>query len=118
MTRIATGSPPYWADAKTHLRAVDAVMADLIDTYEEPPLRSHGRLFETLTRAIVGQQISAKAADAIWSRFVTVVGEVVPGRVLARETDELRAVGLSGRKVEYIQHLAERGDWLAEHLRS
>tara|TARA_B100001093_G_C26665637_1_gene943854 strand:- start:585 stop:1058 length:474 start_codon:yes stop_codon:yes gene_type:complete len=62
----------------------------------------------------VGQQISAKAADAIWNRFITTVGEVIPDRILKTSTDELRAVGLSGRKVEYIQNLANKGDWLKQ----
>ena len=52
--------PAYWSDAKSHLRSVDSVMAAIIDAHEEPPLRSKGRIFETLVHAIVGQQISAK----------------------------------------------------------
>ncbi len=112
MTELPSGAPPYWEQAKTHLRSIDPIMAELIVEYEEPPLRSHGRLFETLTRAIVGQQISAKAADAIWGRFVKIVGKIIPENILPLDSETLRSVGLSRRKVEYIQHLAERGDWL------
>jgi len=104
--------PDYWDEAKAHLRRVDPLMGGLIDRFEEPPLRSRGRLFETLVHAIVGQQISAKAADAIWGRFLEAVGEVEPSRVLSVSPETLRGVGLSGRKVEYIQGLAQEGDWL------
>jgi DNA-3-methyladenine glycosylase II len=104
--------PPYWTAAKKHIRAMDPVLGAIIDAHEEPPLRSKGRVFETLVHAIVGQQISAKAADAVWGRFLVLVGDVTPERVLALSTEDARAVGLSGRKVEYIFGLAENGAWV------
>ena len=94
-----------------HLRTCDSTMKGLIDEFEEPPLRSHGRLFETLARAIVGQQISAKAADAVWGRLLELIKTAEPSCVLEQTPEALRSVGLSGRKVEYIQSLAERADW-------
>ena len=105
-------APPYWSDAKAHLRAVDPVMAAVIDTYEEPPLRSKRDVFETLVHAVVGQQISAKAADAVWGRLVALVGSVTPANVVAHSPEALKAVGLSGRKVEYILGLATNGQWV------
>ena len=102
--------PTYWEAAKAHLRAVDPVMAAVIDAYEDPPLRSKRDVFQTLIHAIVGQQISAKAADAVWGRFVAEVGEVTPSCILEKSVESLRGVGLSGRKVEYIQGLAHEGE--------
>ena len=90
--------PTYWEAAKAHLRAVDPVMAAVIDAYEDPPLRSKRDVFQTLVHAIVGQQISAKAADAVWGRFVAEVGEVTPSCILEKSVESLRGVGLSGRK--------------------
>ena len=104
--------PTYWADAKRHLRAVDPIIASIIDLHEEPPLRSKGRVFETLVHAIVGQQISAIAADAVWRRFLDLVNDVTPSHVAAHSYEALRGVGLSGRKVEYIQGLAEHAAWV------
>jgi len=104
--------PPYWDAAKAHLRAVDPVMAAVIDEYEEPPLRSKRDVFETLVHAVVGQQISAKAADAVWGRFVELVGSVTPQTVAAHPPAVLKSVGLSGRKVEYILGLATNGQWV------
>ena len=104
--------PDYWEAAKKHLRSADPVMAAVVDAYEDPPLRSKRDVFQTLVHAIVGQQISAKAADAVWVRFVTEVGEVTPQSIAGRSVESLRAVGLSGRKVEYIQGLALNGEWI------
>ena len=106
-------SPDYWAEAKAHLRRVDAVMAAVIDAYEEPPLRSKRDVFETLVHAIVGQQISAKAADAVWGRFVDLVGVVTPEAIEAHAPEVLKRVGLSGRKVEYICGLASDAQWVS-----
>ena len=107
--------PSYWAEAKAHLRRVDPVIGAGIERLEAPPLRSKGRIFETLVHSIVGQQISAKAADAVWGRFIACVGDVVPDRVAAQSPESLRAVGLSGRKVEYILGLATSGSWVVNH---
>jgi len=106
--------PSYWEEAKSHLRACDDVLAQIIDVHEEPPLRSKGRVFETLVHSIVGQQISAKAADAVWKRFLGLVGDVEPEAVSVHSTEALRAVGLSGRKVEYIQGLACDAAWVCD----
>jgi len=107
--------PAYWEEAKAHLRKVDPVLGGVIDRLENPPLRSKGRIFETLVHSIVGQQISAKAADAVWGRFHELVGEVTPDRVALHAPDSLRKVGLSGRKVEYILGLATTGSWVVDH---
>ncbi len=107
--KIELGVPAYWQKAKKHLRKNDPVMAELIRLYEEPPLRSKGRIFETLVRSIVGQQISAKAADAVWGRFVAAVGDVTPKNILRKRAPTLRKAGLSERKVEYIRGLAKAG---------
>jgi len=104
--------PDYWDAAKAHLRAVDPIMRAVVDAYEDPPLHSKRDVFQTLVHAIVGQQISAKAADAVWRRFVAEVGEVKPACIVDKSVDSLRGVGLSGRKVEYIQGLARDAQWV------
>ena len=47
--------PAYWDAAKAHLRRIDPIMGGIIDRHEDPPLRSKGRVFETLVHSIVGQ---------------------------------------------------------------
>jgi DNA-3-methyladenine glycosylase II len=64
--------------------------------------------YGTLLRAIVGQQFSTKAAATIYGRVQEhFAGRTpTPQEVLDADTDALRACGLSGRKVEYVQDLA------------
>ena len=62
--------------------------------------------FQTLARAIVGQQISVKAAQSVWDRFAAAHSEVSPAVVVASSTDKLRGCGLSGQKCAYIHDLA------------
>ena len=99
-------APAYWKAACNELAAADPVMAALIARYPDCVLGTRGDPFQTLARAIVGQQISVKAADSIWARFEAFSGNVAPGRVAALDAGGLAACGLSRRKVEYLQDLA------------
>ena len=99
-------APEYWQPACAQLAAADPVMATLIARYPDAILANRGDPFQTLLRAIVGQQISVKAADSIWARFATLVGELNPQRVADLDADALAACGFSRRKVEYVQDLA------------
>ncbi|MGE5161510.1 MAG: DNA-3-methyladenine glycosylase family protein [Betaproteobacteria bacterium] len=83
-------------------------MARIIDGHPRGALVSRGDAFSTLARSIVGQQISVKAADAVWGRFRAACGEeITPRSVLRRRATTLRSCGLSERKVEYIRDLCE-----------
>src|SRR5262245_64683373 len=100
--------------AVQHLRS-DPKMAALITTAEDADpfewerTRQWRSPFQSLARAIAGQQISTYAAAAIYGRLVTLAGDpLTPAGVLAHSAEELRSVGLSGRKIVYIRDLAER----------
>ena len=71
---------------------------------EERPADACGALL----RAIVGQQLSTKAARTIYGRVLELFGGSTPSpeQLLEAEEGELRACGLSGRKVEYVRDLA------------
>ncbi len=81
-------------------------MAELIARYPGMSLKSRGDAFHTLARSIVGQQISVRAADAVWARLMALLGDMQSERVLATGDDALRGCGLSARKVEYLADLA------------
>jgi DNA-3-methyladenine glycosylase II len=103
--------PPYWDAATAHLSAVDPTLAGLIAAYPDIHLTRRSDPFTTLARAIVGQQISVKAAQAIWDRFVAAATVDDPARPDAARVARLRLptltrVGLSGRKAEYLRDLA------------
>jgi DNA-3-methyladenine glycosylase II len=69
-------------------------------------LGNRGDPFQTLARAIVGQQISVKAADSIWARFEALAQRVAPETVAVLDPAELAGSGLSRRKIEYLVDLA------------
>ena len=100
--------PEYWDRARRALARRDAVLAAIIRARPRVHLARRGEPFMTLARAIVGQQISVKAAQSVWDRVVACVGETTPQGILSRPRSELRACGLSDRKVEYIADLARR----------
>jgi len=97
--------PEYWQVACKDLSRSDPVMARLICDYSEARLRSRGNAFETLLRAIVGQQISVRAADAVWSRICSAT-PVQPKIIATLPVAKLRACGLSRMKAEYAIDLA------------
>lgn len=98
--------PHYWAEAVRDLTRNDPVLRRLIKQYPGVALASRGAAFSTLVRSIVGQQISVKAADSVWSRLSSSLPEMSPDAVLRMAPDALRSCGLSARKVEYISDLA------------
>jgi DNA-3-methyladenine glycosylase II len=99
-------TPVYWADACKHLMKKDRVMKRLIPQFGEACLETRGDAFVTLARSIVGQQISVKAAQTVWDRFAALPAAVEPAQVLRLKVDDMRAAGLSARKVEYLVDLA------------
>ena len=113
--------PDYWDDACKHLARRDRVMRKLIPQFGEGRLESRGDAFTTLARSIVGQQISVKAAQAVWTRFAALLGEAPtrlhPTAVLALEATAMREAGLSARKVEYLFDLATHFDSGVVHVR-
>jgi DNA-3-methyladenine glycosylase II len=99
-------APDYWVEACRHLMKRDRVMKKLIPQYGAACLQSRGDAFVTLARSIVGQQISVKAAQSVWDRFALLPKRMVPAQVLKLKVDDMRAAGLSARKVEYLVDLA------------
>ncbi|MDQ6917560.1 MAG: DNA-3-methyladenine glycosylase [Pseudomonadota bacterium] len=106
--------PAYWNQATATLARRDPVLKRLIRAYPGIHLKKRSDAFTTLARAIVGQQISVKAADAIWGRFVALVSsappipfpQLSPASVSAVDLLALRGCGLSQRKAEYLSDLA------------
>ncbi|GAA4429050.1 DNA-3-methyladenine glycosylase 2 family protein [Acidovorax lacteus] len=99
-------TPAYWADACKHLMRKDRVMKRLIPQFGDARLQTRGDAFVTLARSIVGQQISVKAAQTVWDRFSLLLPVVQPAALLRLKVDDMRAAGLSARKVDYLVDLA------------
>jgi len=99
-------TPEYWTAACAHLSKKDRVMKRLIPQFGDSCLVSRGDAFVTLARSIVGQQISVKAAQSVWHKFTALSKKITPAGVLKLKVDDMRAAGLSARKVEYLVDLA------------
>ncbi len=114
--------PDYWTKATRHLSKQCPTMKGIIKRYKGEGLRARGNGFYTLLRAIVGQQISVKAADSVWAKVEKAVKPLTPKKLLSLSDEQLRACGLSASKVAYARNVAEfflkRGmeaEYWAEH---
>ncbi len=96
--------PIYWDAAKNELSMHDATLAEIIARHPGISLQRRADPFSTLARSIVGQQISVRAADAVWGKLIGQLREITPEHILASDT--LKSCGLASRKVEYLQDLA------------
>ena len=67
-------------------------------------------LFSSLISSVVSQQISNKAYATVWSRIVTAVGDLTPKKILSIPREDLKACGLSYKKTDWIQSIAQAVD--------
>ena len=100
-------TPEYWQEAKTYLSRRDKVMKKIVSQYEGEMLSIRGDAFYTLARSIVGQQISVKAADAVWRRFENTAKKITPKTIAALDVEIMRGCGFSASKANYMHALAE-----------
>lgn len=96
--------------AEKHLSKVDPKFGELIKVVNLSVQRKSRRThFEALVEAIVSQQLSVKAADTIFFRFVALFGKFPkPEQILKMMDSKLREVGLSYQKISYIKDLATK----------
>ena len=99
--------PPFWAEARHTLAQADPILGNLIRDAGKSVLRPRHDPFFSLSRSIVGQQISVHAAEAVWQRLVAHVGDMTPGTMTGQTEDALRGCGLSRPKARYLLSLAE-----------
>jgi len=108
MSTICNHSPHR--QACDHLCQGDPKLAQIIEAVGDPQLRSDPEGFAALVDAIVCQQISVKAADAILQRLQSALGSFSPETILAHTPESLKALGLSRQKSAYLLDLAEKVD--------
>jgi DNA-3-methyladenine glycosylase II len=98
-------TPVYWEEAKTALSAADAILGNIIQQYQGEILEGKADAFHTLARAIVGQQISVKAADAVWLKLQNHFGNITPRKMQEATEETYRSCGLSQMKASYMADL-------------
>jgi DNA-3-methyladenine glycosylase II len=94
--------------AITHLQNADLRLGDVISRVGRFTLRPNSDRFGMLVRSILAQQVSTKAARAIWLRLEElIVPDVISAESISRQSPEdLRSVGISGQKVRYLLDLS------------
>ena len=100
--------PFYWYKAKTILSKRDPILRKIIKKFNKGFLTTRKDPFFSLCRTIIGQQISTKAADSIWSKFeIKCNKKIIPDTVLKLASRSLRNAGLSRQKINYLKNIAK-----------
>ena len=100
--------PVYWQRTKRLLSKRDPVLRKIIKKYNKGFLTTKNNPFFSLCRTIVGQQISTKAADSIWSKFEKKCKKNInPNTLLKLSSQNLRGAGLSRQKISYLKNIAK-----------
>ena len=100
--------PFYWYKAKTILSKRDPILRKIIKKFNKGFLTTRKDPFFSLCRTIIGQQISTKAADSIWSKFeIKCNKKIIPDTVLKLTSRSLRNAGLSRQKINYLKNIAK-----------
>ena len=98
--------PFFWEKAKKVLISKDEKLGRIITSYPKDFLFSKSDPFYTLARSIVGQQISVRAAQAVWERYKKKVNKVNPKNTLNMHFMTLKSCGLSRQKISYLKSLS------------
>ena len=93
-----------------HLKRIDPDLERLFDCYQVNGLQPEKNHFKTLIRSIIYQQLSGNVARTIFERFKDIFpGDSFPEpqRILDTNIEKLRSTGVSYRKAEYINNIAQ-----------
>jgi DNA-3-methyladenine glycosylase II len=110
---MASNGVPYAREATAHLRGADPVLARVIDAVGPVKIALRRERFQSLSRAIIFQQLAGAAAHTIYTRFVALFGGrrfPTPRQVLDASSEDLRRAGLSRQKSLYLKDLAAHVD--------
>ncbi len=97
-----------YTNAILHLQH-DAKLRELIQQIDIPEPKSSGKIYFDLLESIVSQQLSVKASNTIFNRFLQIFPDQHPHpeHLIKLSAEQLRAVGLSGQKAGYMQNVAQ-----------
>jgi DNA-3-methyladenine glycosylase II len=96
----------------------DVRLATILPLVTLPILETSNDIYIALLEAVVSQQLSVKAADTIFKRFLKLfeAENPTPERILTQSVETLRSCGLSGQKASYIQNIATF--WQQPHIQT
>lgn len=87
----------------------DKKLKKLLDAAEPHQLKKRKNICNYLCASIMSQQLSTKVADVIYKRFIALYGgkEPLPQQILDTPFEQLRGIGLSNAKVNYVKNVAQ-----------
>lgn len=97
----------WWKDGIEYLSDSDATLRSIIESTKEHGFEPHNDAFLTLARAIIGQQISVKAANSVWNKMENNIGNLKPQTVSGADDDLLRLSGVSPQKIKYLRSICD-----------
>ena len=105
-----------WDKAVTDLSKNDDIIAKIITDYPKERIEMKNDTLHTLVRSVVGQQISVRAADAIWNRLDEACNNsITENNLLKLSIEDMRKTGLSNTKSNYIMNIVNANlselDW-------
>jgi DNA-3-methyladenine glycosylase II len=98
----------YNIDAIQYLCKVDSNLEKIIKIVGKYSINIRNDPFQSLVESIIYQQLAGRAANAIYNRFINYYNnkQITPTRILNSPNDNLKKVGLSNRKIDYLKNLA------------
>jgi DNA-3-methyladenine glycosylase II len=98
----------YNIDAIQYLCKVDSNLEKIIKIVGKYSINIRNDPFQSLVESIIYQQLAGRAANAIYNRFINYYNnkQITPARILNSPNDNLKKVGLSNRKIDYLKDLA------------
>ena len=99
--------PIFWEKANKDLIRKDERLGIIIKSYHNDFLFSKSDPFYTLARSIIGQQISVKAAQAVWNKFENKIKKVNPKNIANMHWMSMKSCGLSRQKISYLKSLSD-----------
>jgi DNA-3-methyladenine glycosylase II len=115
-----------WQKGVEYLKEKDSILKPILLSYHGERLQPSPDAFTTLTNAIIGQQISVHAAEAVWTRLVQRFGNskrlLQPYRIFLASDEELKACGLSKQKIVTLRGICQAfldgalafSDWMSQ----
>lgn len=108
MQTVKTKFFEYGAKEITYLKKVDKIFGAAIERIGKIDRVIIPDLFSALIYAIIGQQISLKAARTVWERMQERFGEICPQNIAKLEVEEIKGCGMTTKKAGYIKGIAEK----------
>lgn len=95
----------YGEKELNYLKRKDKKLAYVIDKIGFVERNIEPDIFVCIVKNIVGQQISNKALDTIWNRFIDRIGTVTPENIYNSDLD---GIGVSAKKVVWIKEFSRK----------